>query len=284
MVPFASASDQSVSQSRGRSDTRPPRHPPSDLRHPTSDIRHPTSDIRRPTSDEPHRDFLSSLADALRSRNNSREAGADMAHQSAYERVPPGAAAYALSAAIISFSLGYLAGQGRAIGLFGASRAGSTWTSEKSQAAGTDDDDDDDDASSHGSASEDDELQSFARSTEECKLVLVVRSDLGMTKGKIAAQCGHATLACYKTLLHAHPTHNILKQWESLGQAKVALKVDSEHEMLVLHAQALSLGLCAKIIHDAGRTQIASGSATVLGIGPAPKSKIDQVTAHLKLL
>ena len=29
---------------------------------------------------------------------------------------------------------------------------------------------------------------------EECKMVLVVRTDLGMQKGKIAAQCGHATL------------------------------------------------------------------------------------------
>ena len=38
---------------------------------------------------------------------------------------------------------------------------------------------------------------------EEQKLVLVVRTDLGMTKGKIAAQCSHATLACFKTLQKA---------------------------------------------------------------------------------
>jgi len=69
-----------------------------------------------------------------------------------------------------------------------------------------------------------------------------------------------------------------------MGQAKVALKVDSEEEMEILHAQAISLGLVAHIIHDAGRTQIAAGSATVLGIGPAPKGVIDQVTSHLKLL
>jgi peptidyl-tRNA hydrolase len=65
---------------------------------------------------------------------------------------------------------------------------------------------------------------------------------------------------------------------------KVALQVKSEEELEILQAQAVSLGLCARIIHDAGRTQIASGSATVLGIGPAPKSAIDQVTGHLKLL
>lgn len=54
--------------------------------------------------------------------------------------------------------------------------------------------------------------------------------------------------------------------------------------MELLHAQAMSLGLCARVIHDAGRTQIAAGSATVLGIGPAPKGRIDEVTGGLKLL
>lgn len=85
-------------------------------------------------------------------------------------------------------------------------------------------------------------------------------------------------------MLRADPPHPLLKRWETLGQAKVALKVDSEEDMLMLQATAVSLGICAQVIHDAGRTQIAAGSATVLGIGPAPKSKIDQVTGHLKLL
>ena len=102
--------------------------------------------------------------------------------------------------------------------------------------------------------------------------------------GKIAAQCSHATLACYKALFRADPTHPVLKRWGSLGQAKVALKVENEDDMLMLQAQAVSLGLCAQVIHDAGRTQIASGSATVLGVGPGPKSVVDQVTGHLKLL
>jgi len=110
----------------------------------------------------------------------------------------------------------------------------------------------------------------------------VVRTDLGMTKGKMAAQCGHATLACYKSAVK-HAT-SLLQRWEYLGQAKVALQCKGEDEILMLQAQAMSLGIIAKVIHDAGRTQIAAGSATVLGIGPAPKSVIDQVTGHLKLL
>jgi PTH2 family peptidyl-tRNA hydrolase len=76
----------------------------------------------------------------------------------------------------------------------------------------------------------------------------------------------------------------MLRRWERTGQAKVALQVKGEDELEVLQATAISLGLIAEVIADAGRTQIASGSHTVLGIGPAPKSIIDQVTGKLKLL
>jgi PTH2 family peptidyl-tRNA hydrolase len=84
---------------------------------------------------------------------------------------------------------------------------------------------------------------------EECKLVLVVRTDLKMDKGKIAAQCSHATLACYKALQSGNPT--LLKQWERSGQAKVALKCATEGELLDLEARAKALNLCARSIRDA---------------------------------
>ncbi|KAI1800841.1 PTH2-domain-containing protein [Daldinia bambusicola] len=125
---------------------------------------------------------------------------------------------------------------------------------------------------------------------EECKLVLVVRTDLGMTKGKIAAQCSHATLACYKTLSRAaqrnpsSPEARLLQRWERRGQAKIAVQVKSEGELLELMAKARSLGITAEVIQDAGRTQIDPGSLTVLGVGPAPKSLVDNVTGSLKLL
>lgn len=102
--------------------------------------------------------------------------------------------------------------------------------------------------------------------------------------GKIAAQCGHATLACYKNFLKHDPKSTILRRWERTGQAKIALQVKSEDELEILQATAVSLGVVAEVIQDAGRTQIASGSHTVLGIGPAPKSIIDSITGQLKLL
>ncbi|KKA30818.1 hypothetical protein TD95_005057 [Thielaviopsis punctulata] len=125
---------------------------------------------------------------------------------------------------------------------------------------------------------------------EECKLVLVVRTDLGMTKGKIAAQCSHATLACYKALSRAASKSPLskeaktLRKWETLGQAKIAVQVKSEDEMMALMAEARALGITAQVIQDAGRTQIDPGSLTVLGVGPAPRSMVDRVTGHLKLL
>ncbi|KAF2724086.1 peptidyl-tRNA hydrolase [Polychaeton citri CBS 116435] len=202
------------------------------------------------------------------------------------DRGPPSAAAVAIGTAIMSGLAGYYIGQARSIGLFGNNPSGRRSAGAKISSGDPAPPVDDPDYSSESDdvdGGEDlGELSTFADSNEECKLVLVVRTDLGMGKGKIAAQCSHATLACYKALVRYQSP--ILKLWERRGQAKVALKIDSEDEMLVLQAQAVSLGLCAQVIHDAGRTQIASGSATVLGIGPAPKSKIDEVTGHLKLL
>jgi PTH2 family peptidyl-tRNA hydrolase len=109
--------------------------------------------------------------------------------------------------------------------------------------------------------------------------------------GKIAAQCGHATLACFKSISKAaraagpsSPAARLLQRWEHHGQAKVALQTKSADEMHELMAKARSLGITAEVIADAGRTQIDPGSLTVLGVGPAPKSAVDQVTGHLKLL
>ena len=104
--------------------------------------------------------------------------------------------------------------------------------------------------------------------TEEHKMTLILRTDLSMTRGKLAAQASHATLANYRYFLSHAPSHPCLKQWERGGQAKVALKVDSEEELLVLQAQAVSLGLCAQVVRDAGRTQVEAGSVTALAVGP----------------
>ena len=116
---------------------------------------------------------------------------------------------------------------------------------------------------------------------EDTKLVLVVRQDLKMGKGKAAAQCCHATLAAYKQAKRKCP--ETLRVWEATGQPKITVKVESEEELMTLLAKARSLGLVSYVVADAGRTQIAPGSHTVLAVGPAPGSQVDLVTGGLKL-
>ncbi|NXX67319.1 PTH2 hydrolase, partial [Spizella passerina] len=117
--------------------------------------------------------------------------------------------------------------------------------------------------------------------TGELKLVLVVRNDLKMGKGKVAAQCSHAAVSAYKQVHKRNP--ELLKQWEYCGQPKVVLKAPDEETLVQLLAEAKRLGLTVSLIQDAGRTQIAPGSRTVLGIGPGPADVIDKVSGHLKL-
>ncbi|KAJ3998473.1 peptidyl-tRNA hydrolase PTH2-domain-containing protein [Lentinula boryana] len=145
----------------------------------------------------------------------------------------------------------------------------------------TRDDEDDDEEDDEGIA--DGDLAAITPGlAEACKMVLVVRTDLKMTAGKISAQCGHATLACYKVLVKENP--KLVRHWERTGQAKIALKGTSEEQLLELEAIAKSLNLCARSIVDAGRTQIEPGTMTVLAIGPAPVRLINEVTGSLRLL
>ena len=117
---------------------------------------------------------------------------------------------------------------------------------------------------------------------DDVKMVLAVRMDLKMGKGKIAAQCGHAAVHAYKDVKVNHP--KLRQAWERQGSRKIAVKINDEDELMTLYTVARSLGLVARFIQDAGRTQIAPGSKTVLAVGPGPEELINQVTGHLKLL
>ncbi|KAK4333307.1 Peptidyl-tRNA hydrolase 2 [Rhodotorula toruloides] len=151
---------------------------------------------------------------------------------------------------------------------------GSTLGYTRGGSSSAKDDEDDSEYETESEEGDADELKAVkAQGDEPCKLVLVVRSDLNMTKGKIAAQCGHATLACYKTLMRSNP--KLVQHWERTGQAKIAVKCESEEELEILQASAKSLGVCARSIQDAGRTQVDPGTTTVLGIGPAPARILD---------
>ncbi|KJA25973.1 hypothetical protein HYPSUDRAFT_199214 [Hypholoma sublateritium FD-334 SS-4] len=114
---------------------------------------------------------------------------------------------------------------------------------------------------------------------EPCKMVLIVRTDLKLSPGDIASQCGHATLACYKALAKANP--GLVRHWEYTGQAKIALKAKSEDQLLELEAVAKSLNLCARAVQD---PTLGENVRTVLAVGPGPVGLVNEVTGKLRLL
>lgn len=68
-----------------------------------------------------------------------------------------------------------------------------------------------------------------------------------------------------------------------VGCAKITVKIDSEEELLELDKNAKLHDVLSSIVRDAGQTQVAPGTRTVIAIGPGPKSEIDKITGHLKL-
>lgn len=118
------------------------------------------------------------------------------------------------------------------------------------------------------------------------KMVIVVRTDLNMGKGKIAAQVAHAAVSLVLDVLNSsnNTWKRWLNEWLNEGQPKIVVKVQSVDEIEKRYKEALILGLPAVIIQDAGKTQIEPGTTTCLGIGPASEEIIDRITGDLKLL
>lgn len=113
------------------------------------------------------------------------------------------------------------------------------------------------------------------------KQVIVVRIDLDMGKGKIAAQVGHACVLGAEHVRKSNPDW-FSEWWET--QEKVVLKVSSLKELEQIIQDAIEFGLPWSEVSDAGRTQLPPGTVTCISIGPAPEEKIDRITGDLKLM
>ncbi|GIH07740.1 peptidyl-tRNA hydrolase [Rhizocola hellebori] len=112
------------------------------------------------------------------------------------------------------------------------------------------------------------------------KLVIVMRGDLGMSKGKVAAQAAHAAVEAVLRRLD-HPD---LRTWLAQGQPKVVLRVADEEALQQIVSAAASAAVPVVTIADAGRTQLSAGTTTCCAVGPAVSSDIDQITGNLPLL
>ena len=115
----------------------------------------------------------------------------------------------------------------------------------------------------------------------DIKQVIVVRTDLDMGKGKIAAQVGHACVLGAEHVRKSHPEW--WSEWWS-GQEKVVVKVSGLKELQEVKRHVIDLNLPWSEISDAGHTQLAPGTTTCISIGPAPENLIDKITGDLTLL
>lgn len=113
----------------------------------------------------------------------------------------------------------------------------------------------------------------------EVKQVIVVRQDLKLSKGKLAAQCSHASLEAYKK---ADP--GLIEQWEDEGVKKVVLKVPGMKELMEIKNKVKAARLPYAVIKDAGKTELPAGTVTCLGIGPAKESDVDKITGRLGMV
>ena len=111
------------------------------------------------------------------------------------------------------------------------------------------------------------------------KQVILVRKDLKMPKGKMAAQCSHASV---EAVLKSN--NSKVLNWQLDGSKKIVLKVDSLKDIKYYQNLAKKAKLITALIKDAGRTFFKKPTITCLAIGPDKEEKIDKITSKLKIL
>ena len=127
------------------------------------------------------------------------------------------------------------------------------------------------------------------------KMVLVIRKDLKMRRGKEIAQACHGAVgAILKDKLEIDidgkqgtlflAIDKPMYEWIQGSFRKITVTVDSEEELMGLYKLATELDIRATLIEDNGLTEFhGEKTKTVLALGPDYDEKIDQITGHLKL-
>ena len=140
----------------------------------------------------------------------------------------------------------------------------------------------------------------MAESGYKAKQMIVMRRDLHMRKGKIAAQAGHACVEATLMALaredrledirlagswdHADGDRSPLTAWFDAGIAKVCVYVDSEEELLEIADKGREQGFIVALIRDAGLTEFHGETTfTCLAFEPLYPEQIDPITGGLPL-
>ena len=144
-------------------------------------------------------------------------------------------------------------------------------------------------------------------SHDPIKQVIVMRKDLKMRKGKIAAQAAHASMKVFFDLMEQcyedidYPFGGVtdsreiegkyeiqmtpeMDEWKRGAFTKITVYVNSEEELLDLYYQAKEGELPTALIQDSGRTEFNGvPTHTCIAIGPARSTKINKITGNLPL-
>lgn len=134
---------------------------------------------------------------------------------------------------------------------------------------------------------------------DKVKQVILVRGDLKLSKGKIAAQVAHASVKALLFQMKDYGRFNAnnekyphevrvnmsddMLNWLRGNYTKITLKVDSEEELIKYYNKAKENQLPCSIITDEGFTEVKGKTKTCVAIGPAQNSEIDKITKNLKL-
>lgn len=128
----------------------------------------------------------------------------------------------------------------------------------------------------------------------QIKQVIVMRKDLNMRKGKIAAQAAHASMAfitrqleycCRRPDAYSISLSKIERQWLDESFIKICVTVNSEEELLAIKAAADKANVVCHLVEDDGRTEFHGvKTRTCLALGPDFAERIDPITGHLALL
>ncbi|CAG0920842.1 unnamed protein product [Notodromas monacha] len=141
-----------------------------------------------------------------------------------------------------------------------------------------------DESAAMGNTDSQNKPRAAAVGDEGYKMVFVVNTELGMGVGKVAAQVGHAAVGLFSDLIAEKSVYDqSVRAWEEYGAKKICLKGQSTQHLTGLRAHCEEVGLPCYLVRDAGRTQIPSGSLTVLAVF-GPESQVNLVTGSLQLL
>lgn len=121
------------------------------------------------------------------------------------------------------------------------------------------------------------------------KQVVIVRRDLDMSKGKLAAQVAHASIAWLTDKLRSNGIVSMgllsppQAEWIDGPFKKIVVWVKDEAEFWQIVKAASFADLATFPILDQGVTVFSQATWTTAGIGPDYDEKLKPITGHLQL-